>query len=291
MADEIVLAEQSSGFWYVDGFGCYMDDYSLPTFVLEVDTEYIIVWNGVSYNCVAIETSVPDISSSTVIAAGNIGILTGEEQTSEPFVICYGNNYSNIFTSSDAESNTIAVYKIVPTVVLKDMDGYDMFFDGVTAVKLKTSTGGTQIFYKSEAGTGGGTEEYENSHIATVGDYTYSSLSSIKSVILSKAISLGLQAFSYCANLEKADFPVVTSISASCFSGCKRLVTLILRSDNIVETSLTGGVLVDALVDTPISNGDGYIYVPSTLIETYKSKWYSVSNQFRAIEDYPDICG
>ena len=47
------------------------------------------------------------------------------------------------------------------------------------------------------------------------------------------------------------------------------------------------------LYNSKIEKGAGYIYVPSALVDAYKadSKWNAYANQFRAIEDYPDICG
>ena len=38
----------------------------------------------------------------------------------------------------------------------------------------------------------------------------------------------------------------------------------------------------------PIGQGTGYIYVPSALVNTYKSAnyWSTYANQIRAIEDY-----
>ena len=50
---------------------------------------------------------------------------------------------------------------------------------------------------------------------------------------------------------------------------------------------------VSVFSDTPISKGTGYIYVPKALVESYQAheKWSTYSNQFRAIEDYPEICG
>ena len=48
----------------------------------------------------------------------------------------------------------------------------------------------------------------------------------------------------------------------------------------------------------PINNGgddglQGYIYVPKALLEDYKvaTNWSVYADKFRAIEDYPDICG
>jgi hypothetical protein len=49
----------------------------------------------------------------------------------------------------------------------------------------------------------------------------------------------------------------------------------------------------NALTGTPIANGTGYIYVPSTLVDTYKANgtWSNYAVQIRAIEDYPEITG
>ena len=50
---------------------------------------------------------------------------------------------------------------------------------------------------------------------------------------------------------------------------------------------------VNAFSDTPIANGTGFVYVPLSLIEDYKTatNWATYAAQFRAIEDYPEICG
>jgi hypothetical protein len=41
------------------------------------------------------------------------------------------------------------------------------------------------------------------------------------------------------------------------------------------------------------TNGTGYIYVPATLVDTYKAgtNWSTHADQIRAIEDYPEITG
>jgi hypothetical protein len=46
-------------------------------------------------------------------------------------------------------------------------------------------------------------------------------------------------------------------------------------------------------LNTPIESGTGYIYVPSVLIDYYRAdtNWATFESQFRAIEDYPKICG
>ena len=49
----------------------------------------------------------------------------------------------------------------------------------------------------------------------------------------------------------------------------------------------------NAFSNTPIKSGNGYIYVPAALVDSYKadSKWSTYANQIRAIEEYPEICG
>lgn len=61
---------------------------------------------------------------------------------------------------------------------------------------------------------------------------------------------------------------------------------MILRSPTMCTI-----VHTNAFTGTPIASGTGYIYVPSALVDTYKTKWSAFANQIRAIEDYPEICG
>ena len=95
--------------------------------------------------------------------------------------------------------------------------------------------------------------------------------------------------FQDCASLTRLDFPCLIRIQAGMFFGCQSLNTLILRrSDDICYLNSP----VQTFDDTPIASGTGYIYVPAALIDTYKSatNWSALADQFRAIEDYPEIC-
>lgn len=110
--------------------------------------------------------------------------------------------------------------------------------------------------------------------------------------------------FYYCNKLKKVDLPKfgditgITSdydkgrygqIMVNMFAYCKLLDTLILRNSSRI-VSLGNK---NAFTGTPIEKGTGYIYVPAALIDEYKTatNWTTFANQFRAIEDYPDICG
>jgi hypothetical protein len=103
-----------------------------------------------------------------------------------------------------------------------------------------------------------------------------------------RVTSVGVGAFYECVNLTDLDFALVNSIREEAFMGCSSLTTLILRSKTLCTLSNT-----NALTGTKIESGTGFIYVPSELMNSYKSvtNWSKYAAQFRAIEDYPEICG
>lgn len=100
--------------------------------------------------------------------------------------------------------------------------------------------------------------------------------------------NLGTQCFYGCSSLQRIDLPSVEGIGLNVFRSCSKLDTVILRNDAVVTLSN-----ISSFTSTPIANGTGYIYVPQALIEQYKvaTNWVTYANQFRAIEDYPEICG
>ena len=96
-------------------------------------------------------------------------------------------------------------------------------------------------------------------------------------------------------SLRIVDFPSVTSIQASAFSGCGRLTTFILRSDSLCSLGNISAFkdchhLYGTVNSVYNPNGlqDGYIYVPRALIEYYKveTNWSDFATQLRALEDY-----
>ena len=101
-------------------------------------------------------------------------------------------------------------------------------------------------------------------------------------------------AFQGCTSLKKVDLPklgfmgVGASYSCGIFNECTALDTFILRNETVCKLDNTS-----ALASTPIRRGNGYVYVPAALLESYEADqfWGNMNIQFRAIEDYPDICG
>lgn len=112
----------------------------------------------------------------------------------------------------------------------------------------------------------------------------------LSEIVLPNIREIGMSAFSGCSTLVKIDLGSLKNINASTFYGCKSLESVIIRNDSICTMINTS-----AFNNTPIKTSAtiGYIYVPSNLVESYKSasNWADYANKIRAIEDYPDICG
>lgn len=97
-------------------------------------------------------------------------------------------------------------------------------------------------------------------------------------------------AFNNCSSLRLVDLYIVGQIGSNAFSGCTSLETIIFRD---IKKSIPTLMGTGAFNNTPIGKGTGYIYVPKALVEQYKdaTNWINFADQFRAIEDYPEICG
>ena len=125
--------------------------------------------------------------------------------------------------------------------------------------------------------------EISSSSATSIGSYAFYSCSSLTTVDFPVATSIGTSAFQNCSSLTTANFPVATSIRTSAFQYCRSLKSLLLRNNKVCTLSNTS-----AFSSTPISSGTGYIYVPSELIEQYKTanNWSTYASRFRALEDY-----
>ena len=87
--------------------------------------------------------------------------------------------------------------------------------------------------------------------------------------------------------LPKVDFHVATSFGSFSLADNPKLVTVIIRTPTVATLSNTNALSTKIFTGT----GAGYIYVPSALVEGYKSSWSTFAEHIRAIEDYPEICG
>lgn len=105
--------------------------------------------------------------------------------------------------------------------------------------------------------------------------------------IFSKVSSIKSYAFGNCFDLTLASFPMATIIENNAFNGCVKLLSFYLDGSNIC--SLRG---LNVFSSTPIAgylgstNGVyGSIYVPASLVDTYKSatNWAAYADRITAI--------
>ena len=131
-------------------------------------------------------------------------------------------------------------------------------------------------------------ETIGTSSIAAGGSNSICNCSSLESIVLKKVEVVSGGIGYQCPKLKSADLYIATSVGAI-FRSSPNFETLIIRTQDVVCSAAAGSLLQG----TKIAGGTGYIYVPAALIEDYKvaTNWTKYASQFRAIEDYPEICG
>ena len=125
-------------------------------------------------------------------------------------------------------------------------------------------------------------------NLTSCGQYAFAKtgLTEITADSFPKLSTVGTYAFTNCKSLTKARFDVLSNIPNSCFSECSKLKELVLLNSSKVTLSA-----VSAFNKTPLKARFGTIYVPESLLETYKadSKWKDFF--LAAYEDYPVLPG
>ena len=123
--------------------------------------------------------------------------------------------------------------------------------------------------------------------VTQTGSWAFQYSNCIEDVRLPEVTALGVSTFEQCLCLRIIDLPNISKIDHYAFQTCCNLSALLIRNEKTVCT-LTG---INAFNNSAISAGTGYIYVPRSLIDSYKvaTNWSTYASQIRAIEDYtPD---
>ena len=131
--------------------------------------------------------------------------------------------------------------------------------------------------------------------VETIKQYAFNMCVLIESVKFPALTLVDQYCFSRADNLKKADFPKVKKINNNAFNNCYSFRTLILRSETMCNLGGSNAFYYcyhfsGSAHSTYNPDGlkDGYIYVPRTLIDSYKAatNWTTFATQFRALEDY-----
>ena len=144
--------------------------------------------------------------------------------------------------------------------------------DGNKEITMPTGGGGDTSV---EDGLVDGTlTAYSNPRVAQIRGYTFYKCSSLTTVDLPAMTSIALMAFAYCHSLTililRNTTKVCTLASTNAFSNCYHYHGTVNSTYN------------------PAGLKDGYIYVPASLIDSYKTatNWSAFATQFRALEDF-----
>lgn len=124
--------------------------------------------------------------------------------------------------------------------------------------------------------------------VTNVGSYAFVNNAMLYDVNIPLVKNLERQTFYYCTALKKLDFHLLNTVATYCFTNCRNLETVIIRTSTVCSLANT-----NVFTGTKISSGTGHVYVPANLVDSYKTatNWVTYANQIRAIEDYPEITG
>ena len=121
--------------------------------------------------------------------------------------------------------------------------------------------------------------------ISKVGTYSFFNHQNLERAVVSAPV-IEDNAFQNAKKLEVTDLTSETavSIAANAFNGCSAMKHLVVRS--LTRSSLAA---TSALAGSPIALGDGGIYVPADLLDSYKgaTNWSLYAKNIYPIEDYP----
>lgn len=108
-----------------------------------------------------------------------------------------------------------------------------------------------------------------------IGIYAFLSCTQLTTASFPKCSYIGSYAFAFCSNLTTLSFPQCSYIGSHAFDYCSILTSLYLMSKDYVSL-----VSSNAFDHSPLSaRGSGTIYVPSSMLATYKTKshWSYIS--------------
>lgn len=129
-------------------------------------------------------------------------------------------------------------------------------------------------------------KSFESDSITTLRSYAFGYCTALESLESESITSVGDLAFVGCTALKKVDFKSTSpvTIGNAAFINCTALKDVIIRSSTVSVLSTD-----DGFQGTPIADGNGGIFVPAALVESYKSatNWVLHENNIFSIDDYP----
>lgn len=124
------------------------------------------------------------------------------------------------------------------------------------------------------------------SALTSLGGYAFQNTSVSIKEIPSGVTMIGNSTFRYCTALtEVTALGKLTQVTSYAFNGCSNLTKFVMP--NITKVPIINANYTSVFSGTPIASGTGYIYVPDTLVESFKSSsyWTSFANQIKGLSE------
>ena len=126
--------------------------------------------------------------------------------------------------------------------------------------------------------------------VTSIGDYACYNLTNLVTINGGSGLeTINIQSFAQCPNLENVNLKSIKSIGSNGFQYCSKLTNIILpdnihRVNGFSNTNITTFIVKATTPpvasgttwadNTPIGNGNGYLYVPNANINDYKNAQY-----------------
>ena len=111
---------------------------------------------------------------------------------------------------------------------------------------------------------------------SNIGSYAFDGCSKLISVSFPQCTSVMIYAFYGCRSLTSISLPMCTTLSSGAFYYCNNLSTIYLGASKVCTLNESS-----VFYSTSIGSNKGYIYVPSSLLTSYKTatNWTYFSNR------------
>ena len=115
-----------------------------------------------------------------------------------------------------------------------------------------------------------------------VANYAFYNNSYIQTVNLPNCTEVRFSAFYGCTSLSQVSLPMCSSIGGNVFGKCSSLSIITIGYSSLCRMNNS-----DAFINTQITSSTGSIYVPASLVDTYKSatNWSYFSTQIFPIPE------
>lgn len=126
-------------------------------------------------------------------------------------------------------------------------------------------------------------EHIYSEQLESVRAFAYYLNRNLKTLTIPNVTYLSNNAFQGCTGLHSVKLGKVSTITTNVFRQCSALACVVISVDKVCTLQA-----VNSFQGTPIESGTGYIYVPDSLVDSYKSatNWSTYAAQIKPLSEY-----